>query len=69
MTAEEKNMLNTHYSKEHFPTFVINDGPWDIYKDEHDYCAAIPVDLNSGYVASHYGTMDYVRKMFPSLKE
>jgi len=54
-----------YYNTKNFPTLVAHNGPWDIYRNNNGYCAAIPVDANSGHRASHFGelrnVMDLVR--------
>ena len=30
------------YNTEKFPHFVVNNGAWDIYRNDDNYCAAIP---------------------------
>jgi len=54
-----------YYNTKNFPTLVAHNGPWDIYRNNNGYCAAIPVDPNSGHRASHFGelrnVMDLVR--------
>jgi hypothetical protein len=51
------------YNTENFPFLVAHNGPWDIYRNARDECAAIPVNPAAGYAASHFGNMDYVRAM------
>jgi hypothetical protein len=69
MTQETKQMLIEHYTRENFPKLVAMSGPWEIRSklkpDENGlvYCAAIPSDLESGHVPSHYGTMHHVKAM------
>ena len=69
MTPETKKMLIESYTREKYPKMVATSGPWEIRaKLEPDlngqiYCAAIPSDLKSGHLPSHYGTMHYVKYM------
>jgi hypothetical protein len=55
--------METYYTKENFPSFVCNDGPWDIYRNDYNYCAAIPTDqaAREGHLPSHFGDIGYVR--------
>jgi hypothetical protein len=52
-----------YYNVENFPTLVAHHGPWDIYRNQNNYCAAIPVDISSGHQASHFGDMSHVMVM------
>jgi hypothetical protein len=69
MTQETKKMLIEHYTRENYPKLVAMSGPWEIRSkltpDENGrvYCAAIPSDLKSGHLPSHYGTMHHVKAM------
>ena len=61
---ETKELIsNDHplYNKTNYPIFVCNDGPWNIYMNDKEYCVAIPVSAEGGYLASHYGDRNYVR--------
>ena len=52
-----------YYNTDNFPILVAHHGPWDIYRKEDGYCAAIPADPESGHSASHFGTMAYVHSL------
>lgn len=45
-----------YYNTTNFPHFVCNHGNWDIYRNDKDYCAAIPT--RPGCKASHFGDMN-----------
>jgi len=61
--SRRKKSTHEYYNTENFPILVAHHGPWDIYRNENDECAAIPLNPNSGYAASHFGTMNYVRTL------
>jgi len=56
-------MLEEYYNIENFPTKIATDALWDIYKNASGYCAAIPIDKNSGRLPTHYGDLNHVTKM------
>lgn len=57
-------MGHEYYNTRNFPIFVCHHGNWDIYRNDKDYCAAIPID-GSGCQASHFGDMHYLRVVLP----
>jgi hypothetical protein len=54
--------MHYYYNTENFPIFVCHNGNWDIYRNERDYCAAIPTPeaLANGCLATHFGDLAYV---------
>jgi len=61
--SRRKKSTHDYYNTENFPTLVAHHGPWDIYRNANNECAAIPTNPNSGYAASHFGTLNYVRTL------
>ena len=57
------NTTHDFYNTDTFPVLLAHHGPWDIYRDDKGYCAAIPSDPYSGHKASHFGDMRHVMAM------
>lgn len=57
LNTKKMNATHDFYNTQNFPVILAHSGPWDIYRNNEGYCAAIPSDPNSGHKASHFGEL------------